>query len=75
MVIANAGFLMAQTAPAERSTTGEREYYGLGSDPYQPENSYPELGAEAKQALAEQPGALKGCASSEVEARKTSEGS
>jgi arylsulfatase A-like enzyme len=54
--------------------TGEKEYYDLDDDPYQLENSYPELGAEAKQALAEQLGALKGCAPSKVETCKTAEG-
>ena len=58
----------------EYPDTGEKEYYDLGADPNQLENSYPELGAEAKQALAEQLVALKGCAPGTVETCKTAEG-
>jgi hypothetical protein len=58
----------------EYPNTGEKEYYDLGSDLYQLGNSYPELGTEAEQTLAEQLGPLKGCAHSAVETCKTAEG-
>jgi arylsulfatase A-like enzyme len=58
----------------EYPDTGEKEYYDLGADPYQLENSYPELGAEAKQTLAEQLVALKGCAPGTVRTCRNAEG-
>jgi N-acetylglucosamine-6-sulfatase len=59
----------------EYVSTGEKEYYDLDDDQYQLENSYPEFDAEAKQTVAEQLGALKGCAPGTVESCKTAEGS
>jgi arylsulfatase A-like enzyme len=58
----------------EYPNSGEKEYYDLGADPYQLENSYAELGAEAKQALAKQLGPLKGCAPGTDAPCKTAEG-